>query len=94
MMVLDPARQQQPEPRQQQRRADKAAAAEAEAPPAAPPGRGQPAAAAPACTAICADGLPLAAGFSDGRLVLWRWRRRAPGEAPTGAARAVRSFRS
>lgn len=36
------------------------------------------------CLCLCADTMPVAAGFADGRLVFWRWRRR--GAAGEGAA--------
>ena len=26
------------------------------------------------CTCLCADTMPIVAGFSDGRVVFWRWR--------------------
>lgn len=39
------------------------------------------------CTCICASSMPMAAGFADGRLVIWDWRE--PEGAPVGGAQAA-----
>ncbi|KAL4431456.1 hypothetical protein ABPG75_006712 [Micractinium tetrahymenae] len=44
------------------------------------------------CTCLCVDALPMCAGFADGTLLFWRWRRRdtAPAVAPRAAAAPAR----